>query len=53
MFPRARIDNDLKKDATPGSIFDLQMSGWLKEEGFLKWLKAFADRVNPSEKNPF
>lgn len=52
VFPRLRIDNDLKKDAPPGSIFDGQPSGWITKEGFLKWLKSFVDRVNPSETNP-
>ncbi|KAG8239746.1 hypothetical protein J437_LFUL017387 [Ladona fulva] len=41
VFPRVRIDNDLKKDAPPGSTFDAQMSGWITKDGFLKWLKAF------------
>lgn len=52
VFPRVRIDNDLKRDAPLGSIFDGQKSGWITKEGFLKWLHAFVDRVNPNEKNP-
>lgn len=52
VFPRVRIDNDLKRDAPLGSIFDGQKSGWITKEGFLKWLHTFVDRVNPNEKNP-
>ncbi|KAG8237552.1 hypothetical protein J437_LFUL017402 [Ladona fulva] len=52
VFPRVRIDNDLKKDAPPGSTFDAQMSGWITKDGFLKWMKAFLERVNPTEKSP-
>ncbi|KAG8233124.1 hypothetical protein J437_LFUL012550 [Ladona fulva] len=50
--PRARIDNDLKNDAPPGSTFDVQMSGWITQDGFLKWMKAFDERVNPTQKSP-
>ncbi|KAG8239712.1 hypothetical protein J437_LFUL019334 [Ladona fulva] len=50
--PRVRIDNDLKKDAPPGSTFDAQMSGWITKDGFLKWMKAFDERVNPTQKSP-
>lgn len=52
VYPRVRIDQDLKKDAPMGSIFDGQKSGWITAEGFLKWMQLFVERVNPSEKNP-
>lgn len=52
VFPRARIDQELKKDAPIGSIFDGQKSGWITAEGFLKWMHLFVERVKPSEKNP-
>lgn len=52
VFPRVRIDNNLKKDAPPGSIFDGQPSGWITKDGFLKWLQVFVDKVNPTEKQP-
>ena len=52
VFPRVRIDNDLKKDAPAGSIFDGQPSGWITKDGFLKWLNLFVERVNPTEKEP-
>lgn len=46
------MDNELKKDAPLGSVFDGQPSRWITAEGFFKWLKIFVDRVNPSERNP-
>lgn len=52
VFPRVRMDNDLKKDAPAGSIFDGQPSGWITKDGFLKWLNLFVERVNPTEKEP-
>lgn len=52
VFPRVRMDNELKKDAPPGSIFDGQPSGWITKDGFLKWLNLFVERVNPTEKEP-
>ncbi|GBO12954.1 hypothetical protein AVEN_128681-1 [Araneus ventricosus] len=52
VFPRVRLDNEFKKDASLGSGFDGQPSGWITAEHFLKWLKMFVERVNPSEKNP-
>ncbi|KAG5870243.1 hypothetical protein JTB14_026936 [Gonioctena quinquepunctata] len=36
VFPRVRMDNDLKKDAPLGSIFDGQPSGWITKDDFLK-----------------
>ncbi|KAG8226118.1 hypothetical protein J437_LFUL006748 [Ladona fulva] len=41
-----------KKDAPPGSTFDAQMSGWITKDGFQKWMKAFDERVNPTQKSP-
>lgn len=52
VFPRVRLDEELKKDAPLGSIFDAQPSGWITVEGFLKWLKVFTERVNPTETSP-
>lgn len=52
VFPRVRIDNDLKKDTPPGSTFDAQMSGWITKDGFLKWMEACVERVNTTEKSP-
>lgn len=33
VFPRVRLDNELKKDAPVGSIFDAQPSGWITNGG--------------------
>ena len=52
VFPLVRLDSELKKDAPLGSIFDGQPSGWITAESFLKWMKMFAEQVNPSEKDP-
>lgn len=52
VYPRVKIDQDLKKDAPPGSIFDGQKTGWIAAEGFLKWLHLFVDRVKPNEQKP-
>ena len=52
VFPRVRMDPELTKDAPEGSVFDAQPSGWICKESFLKWLKMFAQRVNPTEENP-
>lgn len=52
VFPRVRIDNELKKDAPDGSIFDGQPSGWITKDGFLKWLVLFVERVNPTAISP-
>lgn len=52
VFPRIRMDPRLTKDAPDGSIFDAQESGWISASGFLKWLKAFVDKVNPTEQSP-
>lgn len=52
VFPRARIDLKLKKDAPEGSIFDAQDSGWITVSGFLKWLEAFVKHVHPTKESP-
>lgn len=52
VFPRIRMDPQLTKDAPDGSIFDAQESGWISVSGFVKWLKAFIERVNPTAENP-
>ncbi|KAG8232225.1 hypothetical protein J437_LFUL011971 [Ladona fulva] len=52
VFSRVRIVDDLKKDAPPGSTFDAQMNEWITKDGFLKWMKAFFERVNTTEKSP-
>ena len=44
--------DDLTKDVPEGSVFDAQPSRWITKDGFLKWMKAFVLRVNPSEENP-
>ncbi|XP_030757952.1 uncharacterized protein LOC115883699 [Sitophilus oryzae] len=46
------MDVKLTKDAPIGSIFVAHPSGWITVQGFLKWLNAFVDRVNPTEENP-
>ena len=52
VFPRARIDQKLKKHAPEGSIFDAQYSGWITVSGFLKWLEAFIKHVHPTKESP-
>ena len=52
VFPRKRMDQSLKKDAPEGSLFDAQESGWISTAGFLKWLKGFVERVNPTKESP-
>lgn len=46
------MNPQLMKDAPEGSIFDAQESGWISVSGFIKWLKAFIERVNPTEQTP-
>lgn len=52
VFPRKRLDNELKKDAPHGSVFIAEESGWITAAGFLKWLEAFVERVHPTKEDP-
>ncbi|XP_046988788.1 MFS-type transporter clz9-like [Schistocerca americana] len=52
VFLRVRMDNDLKKDARVGSVFDAQLSGWIIKDRFLKWPALFVEGVNPTKKYP-
>jgi hypothetical protein len=52
VFPRVRLDSEIKKDVPEGSLFDAQPNGWITSEGFLKWLKEFVRRVNPTATDP-
>lgn len=52
VFPRKRLDNELKKDAPHGSVFIAEESGWITAAGFLKWLEAFVEQVHPTKEDP-
>ncbi|PSN56006.1 hypothetical protein C0J52_13718 [Blattella germanica] len=52
VFPRIQMDQQLMKEAPEGSVFDVEESGQISLSGFIKWLKAFVKRVNPTEQNP-
>jgi hypothetical protein len=47
VFPRVRLDNEIKKDTPEGSLFDAQRNGWITSEGFLKWLKEELTLLQP------
>lgn len=52
VFPRKRLDNELKKDVPHGSVFIAEESGWITAAGFLKWLEAFVEQVHPTKEDP-
>ena len=53
VFPnKSRIDEVLKKDAPPGSVFAAEESGWISAKAFLKWLKLFVERTRPTKEEP-
>lgn len=53
VFPnKKRIDEVLKKDSPPGSIFVAEENGWISGKSFLKWIEIFVETTRPNEKKP-
>lgn len=42
--------NALIKD--DGNVFDAKPRGCIAKNGFLKWMKSFVDRVQPTKESP-
>lgn len=52
IFPRARMTENLKRGAPPGSIFACNPSGWMTATLFNTWFLNFLQHVSPTASNP-
>lgn len=48
IFKGVRANNDLLKDAIPGSLIKLSPKGWINSELFLEWFQHFVSSIPPS-----
>lgn len=45
IFPRVRINDNLKIGATPGTIFEASPKGWINKDIFNRWLDIFKANI--------